>query len=578
MENAVRALRRRPAGRVSAGLAVFPPLTLLLFLGPILAGLAGTLLPAFGWLPALGGQAISFEPWRALLAEPGVGRAVLISLTVGLGSTALALALTLAILIALYDRPAFRSVQRLLAPALAVPHAAFAIGFAFLLAPSGWLARLASPWLTGWDLPPDLMILQDPNGLALMAVLTIKETFFLLLVSLAALGQIDAGRRLTVARVMGYRPAAAWLKAVLPALYPQIRLPVYAVLATGLSIVDVALIVGPTAPPPLAVLLFDWFRDFDLGLRFTAAAGAVLQLLLAAVAIGLWRLGEKMTARLARAWLVNGGRGGGRAARLLRLAGGAGAALVYGSTALALAVLALWALSGVWRWPNALPEALSLDTLVRAAPLLGRPFLNTLLVGLASTALALLLVIGSLEYEVRSERSIGRRGLLLLYLPLLLPQIGFLFGVQVMWITLGWDGGLPAVAWTHLLFVLPFVYLALADPYRTLDPRIARSARSLGASPLRVLLCVKLPLLIRPLMTALAIGFAVSVAQYLPTVFAGGGRTPTLTTEAVALAAGADRRLLGVFAFLQALLPLAVFTLALALPGLLARNRRGLAQ
>lgn len=571
-------MKRRPPKRLGVGLAVFPPLTLLLFMGPILAGLAGTLLPAFGWLPALGGDGLSLEPWRALLAEPGVGRAMAISLTVGFGATLLSLILALVMIIALYDRPAFGGIRRFLAPALAVPHAAFAIGFAFLLAPSGWLARLASPWLTGWDLPPDLMILRDPNGLALMVVLTIKETFFLLLVSLAALGHIDAERRLTVARVMGYRPAAAWLKAVLPALYPQIRLPVYAVLATGLSIVDVSLIVGPTAPPPLAVLLFDWFRDFDLGLRFMAAAGAVLQLLLAAAAIGLWRLGEKTAAWLARAWLVNGGRGTAWGARLLRHAGGGGAALVYGSTALALAVLALWAVGGAWPWPAARPETLSLDAFARALPLLGRPFFNTLLVGLVSTAAALFLVIGSLEYEVRSERFIGRRGMLVLYLPLLLPQIGFLFGVQVLWIVLAWDGGILAVGWTHLLFVLPFVYLVLSDPYRTLDPRIARSARSLGASPLRVLVAVKLPLLIRSLMTALAIGFAVSVAQYLPTLFAGGGRVPTLTTEAVALAAGADRRLLGIFALLQALLPLAVFALALTLPGVLARNRRGLAQ
>ena len=35
-----------------------PPLTLLIFLGPVAAGLIGTLLPAFGYLPALGGGSI----------------------------------------------------------------------------------------------------------------------------------------------------------------------------------------------------------------------------------------------------------------------------------------------------------------------------------------------------------------------------------------------------------------------------------------------------------------------------------------------------------------------------------------
>ena len=53
---------------------------------------------------------------------------------------------------------------------------------------------------------------------------------------------------------------------------------------------------------------------------------------------------------------------------------------------------------------------------------------------------------------------------------------------------------------------------------------------------------MKLPMLLRPMATAAAIGFAVSVAQYLPTLFIGAGRVATLTTEAVTLSSGADRR------------------------------------
>lgn len=74
----------------------------------------------------------------------------------------------------------------------------------------------------------------------------------------------------------------------------------------------------------------------------------------------------------------------------------------------------------------------------------------------------------------------------------------------------------------------------------------------------------------------LAIGFSVSIAQYLPTLFAGGGRYSTVTTEAVALSAGGNRRILAVQALLQVLLPLAVFALAGVLQHWLGRHRRGL--
>jgi putative thiamine transport system permease protein len=133
----------------------------------------------------------------------------------------------------------------------------------------------------------------------------------------------------------------------------------------------------------------------------------------------------------------------------------------------------------------------------------------------------------------------------------------------VLLVRAGLDGTLAAVVWAHLVFVLPYLFLSLCDPWRALDPRYARSAASLGASPLRVLVVVKIPLLARPLLVACAVAFAVSVAQYLPTVFAGNGLVATLTKEAVTLASGADRRVVGAYATIQALLPMAAFAIAI---------------
>ena len=117
-----------------------------------------------------------------------------------------------------------------------------------------------------------------------------------------------------------------------------------------------------------------------------------------------------------------------------------------------------------------------------------------------------------------------------------------MFGVQVLLVWADLDGSWLGLIWTHLMFVLPYVFLTLADPYRSLDPRYARSALALGRSPFAVWTRIKLVMLLRPLLIALAVGFAVSVAQYVPTLFAGGGRFSTLTTEALTLAAGGDRR------------------------------------
>ena len=190
---------------------------------------------------------------------------------------------------------------------------------------------------------------------------------------------------------------------------------------------------------------------------------------------------------------------------------------------------------------------------------------------------AVALTIACLESETRRGRTPTHRALWLLYLPLLVPQIAFLYGFQVLLVKFELDGTWLAVAWAHLVFVLPYAFLSLADPWRALDPRYARSAAALGASPRAVLWRVRLPMLLKPLLLAFALGCAVSVGQYLSTLFAGAGRVATLTTEAVTLSSGADPRVMGVYAILQALIPLVVYAAARLLPKLLYARRQGMA-
>ncbi|MCA0996283.1 ABC transporter permease [Alloyangia pacifica] len=550
-----------------------PALTLLALLGPVAAGLLGTVAPAFGLLPALGADEPSLDPLRALLGWPGLSRAVLLSLFTGLAATALSLALTLLICAGWQGTRPFRALERALSPLLSVPHAAAAFGLAFLIAPSGWIARLIALPL-GWDRPPDLLILQDPWGLSLIAGLVVKEMPFLLLMSLAALPALRPGQSLATAQTLGYGRVSGWVKTVLPRLYPQIRLPVYAVLAYSLSAVDVAMILGPGTPPPLAVQVLKWMNDPDLALRLQAAAGALLLLGLTLAALGLWRFGEAALARLSARWLVAGGRG--HVEPLWRAVGLGLGALCAALVLLGLAGLALWSLAGLWRFPELLPQGWSLRSWMRYGPDLLSLFGRTLLIAAASSAIAMILTTACLEAEQRHGLRPGTRALWLLYLPLLVPQIAFLPGLQVAGLLTGLDGTLAAVIAAHVVFVLPYAFLSLSDPFRALDPRYAAVAHALGKGASATFWRVRLPLLLRPLLTAAAVSAAVSVGQYLPTLLIGGGRVPTLTTEAVALASGGDRRVIGVTALAQTSAAFLPFALALLIPALVWRNRRGM--
>jgi len=573
----------RTPSRSDVGWGLFPPLTLVLMLGPVAAGLAGTLLPASGYLPALGGDRLSLEPARALLAEPVLWPSVGLALWTGGLSTLIALAVVTLFFAGWIGTRGFDRFQRTVSPLLSIPHVTAAFGLAFLLAPSGWLLRLISPVLSGFERPPDYAFPQDPEGWALILGLVVKEIPFLFLMMLTAHGQVDWRRQMLAARTMGYGRAAAWLKVVFPQIYPQIRLPILAVLAFGVSVVDMALVLGPTTPPTLGVQLTRWFTEPDLERRFVASAGAVLLLLVTAGAIATWLGGERLIARLARPMLSGGARD--YADGPVRAVSAALASVQAGLLAAGLLLLAIWSVAGPWRFPDAFPARWFAGPWWRRFEGLVDPALLTVLIGTVAALIAGLLTIGCLEAEERRgtvspERraplaKARQRAMILLYLPLIVPQPSFLFGTQVLTIIAGVDGTLLAVVWAHLVFVLPYVFLSLADPYRAWDHRYTRSAACLGAGPLAILFRIKLPILLRPILVALAVGFAVSVGQYLATLFAGAGRWETLTTEAVSLAAGGDRRLVGALGLAQMLLPLCAFLAAQWLPVLLYRHRAG---
>jgi putative thiamine transport system permease protein len=555
-------------------LRLAPIVAVAVLAGPVLAGLAGVLLPAFGYLPALGGERLSLLAWRQLVAQPGLAQSVAVSLASGLLVPLVALGIVFLFLAGGSGTRLFALIRGAMSPLLAVPHAAAAFGLAFLIAPSGLLARLASPWLTGWLRPPDLLIVQDPAGLAMMLGLVVNEVPFLLLMSLAALPQLRPQARLALAGSLGYRPVAAWFKTVAPGLYPLVRLPVFAAIAYASSVVDVALILGPSNPPTLSVAVLRWFNDPDLSYRFVASAGAVLQIGVTMAALALWWGGELLLAALGRAWLEGGGRGRidhalawcGQGAMLL-----AGSALLFG-----LVGLAVNSVAGFWRFPHLLPEHFTARHWLAAAPNLAGPLGTALLIAGLATVLSLAVVLAVLENETRGARRPGQAALWLLYLPLIVPQVAFLSGLAIGTGMLSLRPGFWLVVAGHVVFVLPYVFLSLSEPYRRLDPRWVMAARTLGAGPDRAFWTVRLPMLSTPCLTAAAVGMAVSIGQYLATQVLGAGRVATVTTEAVALASGGNRRVIGVWALAQAVLPALGFGVALLAPRLVWRQRRGM--
>lgn len=534
-------------------------LVMLGVIAPILLGLWQTTTAAFGILPAIGAYQPSFTPFYMLYNLPGFASSLRLTIGTGLAATLISLILSMGFCAAIHGH--MQPKGRWLTPILATPHAALAIGLAFLIAPSGWIARALAP-LFHWQNPPDFPSLHDPYGLALILGLVIKELPFLLLVTLSALAQLPVNQTQRMGRALGYPSQTLWLKLIAPQVYPLIRLPIFVVLAFSLSTIDMAILLGPSNPPTLAVATMRWFADPDATQLPAAFAAATVQGGVILAAILLWITAEKIAACFGRYWLCRGSRRPIPGMKFIT----ACVIVLMVVAGLSLFNLALWSIAWRWSWPHFSPREFALQNWYFAQSGWLAALLLTMKIGALSTALSLALAILWLESEALGQHKRAKWAEALIYFPLLLPQIGFLYGLNITFLQAGLNASLAAVIWAHLLFVFPYVMITLSESWRAVDPRLIRSAAALGAGPWRRFHIVKLPLLLRPILTAAAVGFAVSVAQYLPTLFMGAGRIATLTTEAVTLSSGSDRRIVGVYAVLQAVLPFAAYALVTLAP------------
>jgi putative thiamine transport system permease protein len=490
---------------------------------------------------------IDLAAWSRVDADRLWRPALAVSLSSAVLSTATALVACLFLVTRLHGSAAWQRIGRVLGPMLAMPHTAFALGLAVLLMPAGVLARLLAAPL-GWSEPPDWDTVSDPRGLALTLVLVFKELPFLLWNTMALLHrpEVDAAVRgwLDVGTTLGYDRRTVWWRIVWPALAPRLAWPVVAVLAYALTVVDVALIVGPDAPPTLAVLAWEALTHGDPSRRLEGAAMAlglalvlVVLMIAAALLAHAWR---RAAARLA----ASGDWRADRHAWWHRVRWPTAwwhvVKTIYVVVAL---VLLASSFAAVWTFPALLPQAWSLDTW---QPVVGstRVLATTTWLAAAAASTGVVLVVAWME---STPPWWDRAALPVVLAPLVVPPLLLLDGVMVLAIAARLDGSAVGLWWAHVLMVTPYAFLALAPAWRSFDPRYAHVAGTLGRGRAAFFLHVKVPMLAAPLAAAWAIGVA---------------RWPTITTEAVTLASGGQRQPAAAFGVAQALLPACAFALA----------------
>jgi len=475
--------------------------------------------------------------------------ALLGTLVSTLGSLVLALALSYWLMGALVFTQSYHRFTRQLPILLAIPHLAFAVGLYLLLSPKGWLERLLYPLDIGvW--------VQDSFGLSLAVALGIKESWFLCWMIWSQLQRSELADQFLVAQTLGYKRAQIIRTILALQLLPKLRWPLVAVAAYSLSSVEMASILGPTHPPTLALLAWRWLLDPVVEQQQLGQALSFLLLtMLLILVLLIWSLPKLMGRQN-----PNGDRS--KSNRVL------GRPLLWSLLALHLVLgllVLLWSVAHSWFYPALLPGDWSLRAWHSLAL---EPLVNSLVLGVGAALFAMVLVLLVLELNPLFTAWL----LLPLFLPVLPVVVSQYF--SLLRLDLAPSGWVVLVS--HLLWVVPYVYLVLKPAYLGLPEHHLLCARSLGVRPLQLFFRLKLPLLLRPLSAAFALGFSVSLAQYLPTVFLGGGRIETLTTETLTRFSGGDKRILGAQALLLLMVALLVFGIAQRLPQMIYPNRKAM--
>lgn len=525
--------------------AGFLPLGVL-WLTPLVAGLFAVL---YG--------ALDEAAWLALFEHPQLWPALALSIGTGTLSLIISALLAFWIVAGLYGGKLWPGSSGLMGGFLSLPHLAFAIGFGFLITPSGLLARVIGS-VAGWAVPPHWVTTQDPFGFSLVAVLVLKEVPFLIWLISAQLARPDVSQMLKghfrVSQSLGHGSASVWLRVFIPQILPRLKWPLLIVWFYAASVVDVTLVIGPTQPPPLSLIIWSDLNNADPAVNARGTAGALFLTSALVCVVMVYLLLKKFI--LPSIWKFFT-RGPSRR-RTPRITSSALLFFFCAVYALVFAILCVMSVGTLWPYPNLFPSELRWSAwyqfLMSPAPLL-----NSLSLAIVSTATALALAVFWLEtVPEKLDAALLACGTVALALPSLLIADG----QYLAFLRLGLNGTWFGVFLAHLTPVFAYVFIVLKGPYRAFDPRYRAVALGLNADNYRFWSVVKLAMMKPTLAAAAAVGIGVSIAQYVPTQLIASGRLTTLPIEAVTLASGGSRPLMAVFALMLAVVPALAFIAA----------------
>ena len=545
-------MEKKLYGLLAKVLAIFLGILIII---PIIFGFIGFFLPSFGYFPILGKSEFNLNYFYISFNIAGISKSIIMSLFTGLGSTLLALFFSQVILLYFFKTRAYNYIKIIISPLIALPHITMAIGLIFLFSPSGLFFRLFSPWLTGFDRPPNFFIIPDEYGFFLILGLILKEIPFFILVSLSAIQQFSARQIFDLGKSLQNSNFSSWCILIFPLIYKKIRLVIFIVIAFTASVVDMSLILAPSTPSTLAIRILQIYQSSDIDSFFIASNLALIQLLIIIILLLSWMILERIVEH--KLFFIFFMKILSFKIFFLKNLIFASAAILFSLSVLGIFSSLLWGFSKNWYFPSFFPNSIDIDTFINFYNENKFIVFISIFISVVVSFLSSLLTIIWVELmDILKMKKLYLEWII--FIPLFIPQISFLIGLQSFIILFNFDSFLIPLIIIQLFYVIPYSFIILAPSLREIKKDIIRVAASLGKNRFHRLVQIKLPIIMSSFLTSFAIGMLVSFSLYIPVYFIGAGRVTTLTVEALNLALSGSRQDLGVATFFQIIIPILI--------------------
>ncbi len=527
----------------------------LLIITPVVLGFLGFLLPSFGYFPVLGKYDFSLSYFHTSLDLPGISKSLKLSIFTGFFSTILALFFSQVIISKLFHTKVYNYIRIIISPLLALPHITMAVGLIFLFSPSGLFFRLISPWLTGFDRPPNFYIIPDEYGLFLILGLLLKEIPFFLLISMSAVEQLPARKIFNIGKSHQHSSFSSWCILIFPLVYSKIRLVIFIVIAFTASVIDMSLLLAPSTPSTLAVRIFQIYQTSEVESIFIASNLALIQLFIIIILILVWIILEKIIKqKFFYIFLINFLS---RKNSLFKDGLFTLAIILFLLSILGIICSFFWSIGENWYFPKFFPDTFSFNKIITFLYQNQSTVLISIYISFLVSFLSIIFILMWVELtEIVNSKFFYFEWII--FVPLFIPQISFLIGIQSFLVIFHFQSFLTALIVVELLYVLPYCFIILAPALRDIKKEFIKVGSSLGKTRFQRLLLIKIPLIASSLLVSFGIGMIVSLSLYTPVYFIGAGRITTLTVEALNLALSGSRQDLGLATVFQVIIPITI--------------------